>query len=58
MACISGGSFTPFCDSDTIRITLNSTPTPDGLHLLQIQNEKGPLSTELPICVGAVAGCQ
>ncbi len=58
VTCISGGSFSPFCSSNTVQITLTSDPTPDGLHLLQIQNEKGPMSPELPICVGAVSSCQ
>jgi hypothetical protein len=41
-----------------VQITLSATPTPDGLHLLQVQNPDGPLSNEMPICVGAVSGCQ
>jgi hypothetical protein len=57
VACVSG-SFTPFCDTEVVSITLTSTPTPDGLHLLQVQNPDGPLSNEMPICVGVVSGCQ
>jgi YVTN family beta-propeller protein len=58
VACVGGGAFTPFCDSEVVQITLSATPTPDGLHLLQVQNPDGPLSNEMPICVGAVSGCQ
>lgn len=58
IACVAGGSFTPFCDSDTVEITLSAIPTPDALHLLQVQNPQGPLSPELPICVGSVRGCR
>jgi len=57
LSCV-GGSFTPVCDSQTVEITLNSNPSPDGLHLLQWQNPKGALSNELPICVGTLASCQ
>ncbi len=45
-----GGSFTPYCDSQTVVISLSSVP-PNGLHLLQVQNPHGPLSPEMPICV-------
>jgi YVTN family beta-propeller protein len=49
ISCV-GGSFTPYCDSQEIDLTLSSIP-PEGLHLLQVQNPGGPLSVELPICV-------
>ncbi|MCG8588629.1 MAG: beta-propeller fold lactonase family protein [Proteobacteria bacterium] len=52
----TGGSFTPYCDSQTVEITLAALPA-NGLRLLQVQNPGGPQSDELPICVGAVAGC-
>jgi YVTN family beta-propeller protein len=29
-----------------------------GLHVVQVQNPAGPLSNELPFCVGAAAGCR
>jgi hypothetical protein len=48
LTCL-GGSYTPYCSSEQIRIQLDSRP-PDGLRLLQVQNPKGPLSVELPIC--------
>jgi len=44
-----GGSFTPYCDSQEIELTLAALP-PGGLHLLQLQNPGGPLSVEFPIC--------
>ena len=55
----SGGSFAPdFCDSEEIEVTLQSPPTKPGLHLLQVQNPEGPLSNELPICVGPLRYCR
>ncbi len=52
----TGGSFAPFCDSEQILVDLSSIPGA-GLHLLQLQNGDGPLSDELPFCVGPLAGC-
>jgi hypothetical protein len=57
ISCV-GGSFNPLCDSDTVSITLSATPSPNGLHLLQVQNPTGLLSNELPICVFGVVGCR
>ena len=56
LACVSGGSFTPFCDSESVEIGLTVVPA-TGLHLLQVQNPLGPLSPELPICVGDILDC-
>lgn len=56
LTCV-GGSFAPFCSSRVIRIDLAVIPSPNGTHLLQIQNPSGLLSNELPVCVGPVAGC-
>jgi DNA-binding beta-propeller fold protein YncE len=56
LSCV-GGSFTPFCSSRVVRIDLTAIPSTNGTHLLQVQNPNGPLSNELPICVGLVAGC-
>jgi hypothetical protein len=42
----------------SVSIDLAARPTPDGLYLLQVQNGPGPLSNELPICVGAASGCR
>jgi YVTN family beta-propeller protein len=56
VACV-GGSFAPFCSSEVVRVTLAAIPAA-GLHLLQLQNGDGPISTEVPFCVGAsIAGC-
>ncbi len=44
-----GGSFTPYCDSEEIQLTLDALP-PEGLHRLQLQNPRGPLSVELLVC--------
>jgi hypothetical protein len=49
ISCV-GGSFTPYCDSQEIDLTLAALPA-EGLHLLQVQNPGGPLSAELPICM-------
>ncbi|MGH0036390.1 MAG: YncE family protein [Myxococcota bacterium] len=55
----TGGSFTPYCDSGTIELTIDSLTT-EGLHLLQVQNPSGPLSVELPLCVtsGPISVCK
>ena len=29
-----------------------------GLHVVQVQNPAGPLSNELPVCVGNATGCR
>jgi YVTN family beta-propeller protein len=46
----------PFCNNGTISIDLTVRP-PAGLHLLQVQNPKGMLSNELPMCVGSATNC-
>ena len=54
--CVDG-VFEPYCSSQEIRITLAEIP-PKGTHLLQVQNgPAGPLSNEMPICVGSIANC-
>jgi YVTN family beta-propeller protein len=40
-----------FCNNGTVSIDLAARPTPDGLHLVQVQNPSGLLSNELPLCV-------
>ena len=55
LTCV-GGSFTPYCDSGTVEIDLNSIPA-SGLHLLQVRNPSGLETPELPICVGAISSC-
>jgi YVTN family beta-propeller protein len=49
IAC-TGGSFTPYCDSGVVQITLDSVPATNGLYRLQLQNPGGPLSVEFPVC--------
>jgi hypothetical protein len=56
LVCVNGSFAPDYCSSNTVRIALAATP-PNGLRLLQLQNPKGPLSNELPVCVGTVAGC-
>jgi hypothetical protein len=46
--CFSG-SFNPFCSTGIVQITL-SDGLSQGLHLVQVQNPKGLLSNELPVC--------
>jgi hypothetical protein len=57
IVCASGGSFDPYCSTQQVTITLDSDVTGNGLHLLQVQNPAGPLSNELPVCVGPASGC-
>jgi YVTN family beta-propeller protein len=47
-----GGAFTPYCDSERVRIELAVVPAARGLHTLQVQNPAGPLSNEMPLCTG------
>jgi hypothetical protein len=58
LACREGGFEPEFCSSERVEIHLDILPSPPGLHLLQVQNPDGPLSNELPICVGTAAGCR
>jgi len=55
VSCVAGGSFAPLCTSGRVQVHLAQVP-PAGLHLLQVQNGDGPLSPELPFCVGSLAG--
>ena len=50
VTCV-GGTFSPVCTGTQIQVTLASPPTASGMHLLQIQNEGGLISNELPILV-------
>src|SRR5262245_33411632 len=51
----SAGVTNGFCNNGNVSITLAARPSPEGLHLLQVQNPQGLLSDELPICVATVA---
>jgi hypothetical protein len=55
IACGAGvaGSF---CNDGNVSIDLDVKPAA-GLHLVQLQNAQGPLSNELPLCVGTNANC-
>ena len=57
LSCLAGTNGA-FCVNGNVSIDLNpSLSLSLGLHLLQVQNPAGPLSEELPICVGAKANC-
>jgi len=53
----SAGVTGSFCNNGTVAIDLPSTPA-TGLHRLQVLNPTGPLSNELPLCVGTKAQCR
>jgi hypothetical protein len=56
LGCV-GGSFAPFCSSGVVSVSLSAIPAA-GLHLLQVQNGDGPISPEVPFCVGSsIAQC-
>lgn len=52
----SAGVAGAFCVNGNVSIDLNQS-LGLGLHLLQVQNEFGPLSPELPFCVGTATNC-
>ena len=53
-----GGTFSPTCDSGVVTINLDTTPSTDGTHVLQLLTPKGLASNEFPFCVGAApAAC-
>jgi hypothetical protein len=54
LTCV-GGISNGFCNDGVVSIDLAARPSPDGLHLLQLQNPSGLLSNELPICVASNA---
>jgi YVTN family beta-propeller protein len=54
--CTLPGGYTG--SGGNVSIDLASRPAPDGLHLLQVRNGPGPLSDEMPICVGNASGCK
>lgn len=58
LECLDGDYVDGFCESQRVRIHWSALPGSEGLHLLQVQSPAGPLSNELPICVGAVARCR
>ncbi|MBW2316622.1 MAG: hypothetical protein JRH10_20860 [Deltaproteobacteria bacterium] len=56
IACAGGGSFTPYCDSGLVDVSLTALPA-NGLHLLQAQHPNGLTSVEFPVCAGTVISC-
>ena len=50
------GATGSFCNNGNVSVDLDATP-PTGLNLVQVQNPAGPLSNELPICVGTATNC-
>lgn len=55
IACGAGATGS-FCNNGSVSLDLDVTP-PAGLNLVQVQNPAGPLSNELPICVGTATNC-
>jgi len=53
----SAGTTGSFCNNGNVSVDLPSTPA-TGLHLLQVLNPTGPLSNEMPICVGTQVQCR
>jgi hypothetical protein len=51
------GTSGSFCNNGNVSIDLTVKP-PVGLNLVQVQNPAGPLSNELPLCVGTASNCQ
>ena len=47
----TGGIANGLCNDGLVSIDLAARPSPDGLHLLQVQNPWGLVSNELPLCV-------
>jgi YVTN family beta-propeller protein len=59
LACVGGNGFTPFCsqgEGEQLSVDLAALPA-SGTRLLQVMSPSGLLSNEMPICVGATAGC-
>ncbi len=53
----SAGITGSFCNNGNVSIDLAVKPA-TGLHLLQVLNPTGPLSNELPLCVGTQLECR
>ena len=53
----SAGITGSFCNNGNVAIDFAATPT-TGLHLLQVLNPTGPLSNEMPVCVGTQVQCR
>jgi YVTN family beta-propeller protein len=55
IAC-GAGAVGFFCNDGDVSVDLAATPA-TGLNLVQVQNPAGPLSNELPVCVGDETNC-
>ena len=55
LTCLAGQA-NGFCVNGNVSIDITQSLSV-GLHLLQIQNPAGPLSEEMPICVGTKSNC-
>ncbi len=54
----NAGIFGAFCIDGSVTVDLGAgIGLTRGLHLLQVQNPAGPLSNELPFCVGNASDC-
>jgi len=53
----SAGVNGSFCNNGNVAVDLTATPA-IGLHRLQVLNPSGPISNELPFCVGTKAQCR
>jgi YVTN family beta-propeller protein len=53
----SAGTTGNFCNNGTVAIDFPSTPA-TGIHRLQVLNPTGPISEELPFCVGGKTQCR
>jgi hypothetical protein len=62
VSCTSG-AFDPYCaaaaggTTGTVSVDLVVKPAA-GLHVLQLMNDGGPISNELPICLGTKLQCR
>jgi YVTN family beta-propeller protein len=53
----SAGTSGSFCNNGTVAVDLTATPA-TGIHRVQVLNPNGPISNELPFCVGTKAQCR
>jgi DNA-binding beta-propeller fold protein YncE len=53
----SAGTTGSFCNNGSVAIDLATTPA-IGLHRVQVLNPTGPISNELPFCVGTKSQCR
>ena len=51
ITCLAG-VYDPYCTTERIEILLDVVPSGTGMHFVQLQNQDGPISNEMPFCVG------